>query len=168
MVCVPLIPPPPPDLNLKPDSNPNTPPPPPQKKRLIVGLGGRFGYFLFFCSGGFLLKIPRGGGFSRAGGGSSAGGVFVGNFGGGGAKYFFSGPKFPPRGLEGAKRLLRSVCSIRRGSSVWETKAQVGPVSYSAHLSAPRLRKGFLDGDAEKKAEGHTTAMTPPIFFLLF
>ena len=49
--------------------------------------------------GGFLLKIPRG--VSRAGGGG--GGVssgregVCGDFGGGGAKYFFSGPKFPPR-----------------------------------------------------------------------
>ena len=64
--------------------------------------------FYFFCSGGqkgefeapgaaggddFLLKIP--------GGGGSPGRVGVAGRGagelGGGAKYFFSGPKFPPR-----------------------------------------------------------------------
>ena len=46
---------------------------------------------------GFLLKIPRGGGgFSgQVGGGSSGREGVCGEFGGG-AKYFFSGPKFPP------------------------------------------------------------------------
>ena len=76
-------------------------------------LGGRFGYFLFFfCSGEgesggnregggvrFLLKIPGGGGvvFQEGRGGEGAGRVFAGNWRGGGAKYFFSGPKCPPR-----------------------------------------------------------------------
>ena len=49
--------------------------------------------------GNFLLKIPGGGGGSPGwvgAGGRGAGRVFAGNFGGGGAKYFFSGPKFPP------------------------------------------------------------------------
>ena len=48
--------------------------------------------------GDILLKIPGGGGvFWAAGaGGRGAGRVFAGNLGGGGAKYFFSGPKFPP------------------------------------------------------------------------
>ena len=46
----------------------------------------------------FLLKsqergVPRAGG----GGGARAGRGVCGEFGGGGAKYFFSGPKFPPR-----------------------------------------------------------------------
>ena len=77
--------------------------------------------FYFFCSGegkgesgatwggvGFLLKIPRGGGVSQegVGGGEGAGRVSagdLGNLGGGGAKYFFSGPKCPPR-EESAKK----------------------------------------------------------------
>ena len=87
-------------------------------------LGGRFGYFLFFfCSGvrgggegefeapgrgggdrSFIEDARRGGGFSRwgGGGGEGPGGCLrrIGEFffwGGGGAKYFFSGPKCPPR-----------------------------------------------------------------------
>ena len=47
----------------------------------------------------FLLKIP-GGGVSRRGRGRGAGRVSAVNWriwGGGGAKYFFSGPKCPPR-----------------------------------------------------------------------
>ena len=73
-------------------------------------LGGRFGSFLFFLSGEgkgepkgpeggggtiFHGQIPGGG---RVGaGGRGAGRVFEGNLGGGGgAKYFSSGPKFPP------------------------------------------------------------------------
>ena len=78
------------------------------------GLGGRFGYFLFFPFGGgeggvrgvrgggawFLLKIPRGGGglAEEGAGGRGARRMFAGNLGGRGAKYFFSGPKFPSRG----------------------------------------------------------------------
>ena len=69
-------------------------------------LGGRFGYFYFFCSGegkgepeapggggDFLWKIP-GAGVSRVGGGGGARGRegVCGEFGGGGgAKYFFFG-----------------------------------------------------------------------------
>ena len=75
-------------------------------------LGGRFGYFVFFLLGGGIagkgeFEAPgrRGGGhfFFRVpgegvGGGRVAGRVSAGNFwGGGGAKYFLSGPKFPPR-----------------------------------------------------------------------
>ena len=78
-------------------------------------LGGRFGYFLFFSARGggggssrrqergggrFLIENPRrGGGVSRRGRGFP-GGLFGANWGflgGGGAKYFFSGPKRPPR-----------------------------------------------------------------------
>ena len=48
--------------------------------------------------GSFLLKMPRRGGGGRDRG---AGTVFAANWGiwegGGGAKYFFSGPKRPPR-----------------------------------------------------------------------
>ena len=47
----------------------------------------------------FLLKIPEGGGISRRRG-RGAGRVSAANWGfwgGGGAKYFFSGPKCPPR-----------------------------------------------------------------------
>ena len=40
----------------------------------------------------FLLKIPGGGGE-----GEGPGGCLAGIWGGGGGKYFFSGPKFPPR-----------------------------------------------------------------------
>ena len=46
----------------------------------------------------FLLKIPEGGGVWERGwgaGGRGAGGCLRGNWGGG-AKYFCSGPKFPP------------------------------------------------------------------------
>ena len=47
---------------------------------------------------GFLLKIPRGGGgVSRRGRGREGVCGELGIFGGGGAKYFFSGPKRPPR-----------------------------------------------------------------------
>ena len=78
-------------------------------------LGGRFGYFLFFCSGErkgeseapgggagerFLIENPRGGGFPGrvgAGGGEGLGGCLRGIGGEGGLKYFFSGPKIPPR-----------------------------------------------------------------------
>ena len=70
--------------------------------------------FKFFCSGegtglrgarkrvrevGFLLKIP---GFfcqDRGGGGLRGRGGCLGGILRGGAKYLFSGPKFPPRGL---------------------------------------------------------------------
>ena len=46
---------------------------------------------------GFLLKSQEGGGVPRRGGGGrGAGSVSAGNLGGG-SKYFFSGPKFPPR-----------------------------------------------------------------------
>ena len=79
-----------------------------KKKRLR----GRFEYFYFFSARGrgrgsprrqegagvgFLLKIPGGrGGSPTRGGGGEGGRVSAGNFGGG-AKYFFSGPKCPPR-----------------------------------------------------------------------
>ena len=89
------------------------------EKRSASGrfLGGRFGYFLFFLlrggeggvrgdreggGVGFLLKIP-GGGVSQRGweGARGPGGCLQGIWrnwgGGGGAKYFFSGPKCPPR-----------------------------------------------------------------------
>ena len=77
-------------------------------------LGGRFGYFLFFSDRGrgrgvrgarkgvrgvgFSLKIP-GGGVCRERGGGGGGRRGAGSLQGmgGGAKYFFSGPKFPPR-----------------------------------------------------------------------
>ena len=78
-------------------------------------LGGRFGYFLFFllgeggrrsprCRGGgtgdrFFIENPKEGGVSSTGGAEGPGGCLwqIGEFGGGGAKYFFSGPKCPPR-----------------------------------------------------------------------
>ena len=44
----------------------------------------------------FLLQIP-GGGVSREGGGASGPGGCLPKIWGGGAKYFFSGPKCPPR-----------------------------------------------------------------------
>ena len=77
--------------------------------------GRRFGYFLFFSAGGegkgcprrrgrggrgLFFEIPGGGGsLWRVGGGGARGreGVCGGIVGGGGAKFFFSGPKFPPR-----------------------------------------------------------------------
>ena len=75
-------------------------------------LGGRFGFFFFFLFGGggkggrvrggcrgvgFLLKLEGGGGGFRGGvvGGGRAPGECL--WGGGGAKFFFSGPKCPPR-----------------------------------------------------------------------
>ena len=81
--------------------------------RFRTELGGRFGYFYFSAWGrgrgsprrregvggiGFLLKIP-GGGVSSTGGAEGPGGCLrrIGEFLGGGAKYFFSGPKCPPR-----------------------------------------------------------------------
>ena len=51
-------------------------------------LGGRFGYFLFFLPGG----EERGVRGARRGWGA----IFIENCRRGGAKYFFSGPKFPP------------------------------------------------------------------------
>ena len=77
-------------------------------------LGGRFAYFLlfFFCSGEgkgeseepggggrFSIENPRRGGGCLPSGWGRAEGVFAGNLGGGGAKYFFAGPKCPPRRL---------------------------------------------------------------------
>ena len=76
-------------------------------------LGGRFGYFYFFCSGegkgvrgprkgvggvGYLLKMPGGRSPRREeeGGPKGREGVCGELGGGGGAKYFFSGPKCPP------------------------------------------------------------------------
>ena len=76
-------------------------------------LGGRFGYFLFFSvpgrgggrrrprrwpgAGLFIKKYREGGGFrgGGAGGGRAPGRMSVGREGG--SKYFFSGPKCPPR-----------------------------------------------------------------------
>ena len=75
-------------------------------------LGGRFGYFYFFLfwaggkeeaseevagGGSVLIKIEGGGGVSEeeAREGEWRRGNFCGE--GGGAKYFFSGPKRPPR-----------------------------------------------------------------------
>ena len=46
---------------------------------------------------GFLWKIPGGGVFSRRGEGPGGCLQRIGDFLGGGAKYFFSGPKRPPR-----------------------------------------------------------------------
>ena len=78
----------------------------------FTALGGRFGYFLFFLLGGgeggvqgagrggreiFYGKSQEAGGVSRVGGGWGGDGSGVCGEFGGGAKYFFSGPKFPPR-----------------------------------------------------------------------
>ena len=77
----------------------------------IKELGGRFGYFFFgsgagkggeaseeAAGGGGSIKIEGGGGVrgGGVGGGRALEGMSVGR-GGGGAKYFFSGPKCPPR-----------------------------------------------------------------------
>ena len=58
-----------------------------------AGRGGKFG---------FLLKSQeRGGGLQEGRGGRGAGRVSAANWGwGGGAKYFFSGPKCPPRHIQ--------------------------------------------------------------------
>ena len=80
---------------------------------LRANLGGRFGYFLFFLLGGgeggargaekgeddFLLQISGGGGGLLGGRGGGARGWegACRELGGRGAKYFFSGPKGPPR-----------------------------------------------------------------------
>ena len=94
--------------------------------------------FNFFCSGGgergvrgagrggiFLLKIPGGGGL-RGGwgaGGEGLGGCLRGIFGrGGGAKYFFSGPKFPPR--ETCKCLEFSFANRHVRGYLWEKNLQ--------------------------------------------
>ena len=45
----------------------------------------------------FIENFRRGGSPGGGGGGRGAGRVFAGNWVGGGGKYFFSGPKFPPR-----------------------------------------------------------------------
>ena len=81
---------------------------------ICLKLGGRFGYFyFFFCSGkgegeseasggggvDFLLKIPGGGSPGEEGEGPRGWEGVCGELGhwGRGAKYFFSGPKCPPR-----------------------------------------------------------------------
>ena len=91
----------------------------------LTKLGGRFGYFLIFSGRGgegefevpgrgvglgFSLKIPGGGGgcFQEGEGPEGVCGK-SGKFGGG-AKYFFSGPKRPPR-KEKAKHLSYKACS---------------------------------------------------------
>ena len=85
-------------------------------------LGGRSGYFYFFArgrgrrspsrweGGGFLLKIPGRGG-SPGRGAEGPGGSFRQIFWGG-AKYFFSGPKCPPRIFS---RQLPENCLLLRG-----------------------------------------------------
>ena len=86
-----------------------------KSKMVVTRVGGRFGYFLFFLlggvrgagrggGGGFLLKIPGGGVLP----GRVVGRVFVGNLGGG-AKYFFSGPKFPPSRVMLGQGCLRAL-----------------------------------------------------------
>ena len=95
----------------------------------VCGCHGFFGpefriFIIFFCSGGgeggvrgagrggddFLLKIP-GGGVSRAGGGGGVRGRerVCREFGGRGAKYFFSGPNFPPSDV--SYENIVSICS---------------------------------------------------------
>ena len=69
-------------------------------------LGGRFGYFIFFCSGerkgggrgeregggfGFVLKMPGGGGLTEGGGDGEGSGSVSGELGGGGLNIFFRG-----------------------------------------------------------------------------
>ena len=101
-------------------------------------LGGRFGYFLFFfCSGegsgnpwrqegagvSFLLRVPGGGGFPTRGGGEGPGGCLRGTLGGG-AKYFFSGPKCPPRNAHSSFSPLSSKPAVfgRGQRPVWQKK----------------------------------------------
>ena len=110
-------------------------------------LGGRSGYFLFFSARGrgrgspgrtgtggwgfrfFLLKIPGGGVFQERvmgwGGATGPGGCLQGDLVGGGGKYFFSGPKGPPR-----------ECLSPRREGL-DTSFKIAPV---ARVSARQLR----------------------------
>ena len=128
------------------------------ENQLTLTPGWTFRIFLmFFCSGEgkgeseapgsgggrfFLLKIPGGGG----GGGSTRrvrgarGWEGVDGEFGGGAKYFFSGPNFPPRFFL-TKRVGISL-AIYRGqkASPWETPKKVGK-GVPGPLG-PRVKKG--------------------------
>ena len=89
-------------------------------KPLVRGAGTWWAFRIFFIfsargrgrgssrrqEGRFSLKIPGGGGVR---GGRGAGRAPAGNFGGGGAKYFFSGPKCPPRGTSRPEGALERV-----------------------------------------------------------
>ena len=124
--------------------------------QIILCLDRRFDIFYFLLLGGgegqseaprraggqFLLKIPkRGGGLPGEGSGEGKGREGVcGEFFGGGAKYFFSGPKFPPscscgnvyRSPHFLRPLLPEIASERRFSLRFKRAKLIPTAEYSA------------------------------------
>ena len=71
---------------------------------------------------GFFIENPTRGGVSRRGRGREGVCGELGNFlGGGGAKFFFSGPKRPPRAI----LRFRGLCSKHSGSQLQDVSARM-------------------------------------------